>query len=235
LIELLLALGLSLIILVAVYGALDQHWRYASAGQRQTERIQVIRALFERMSLDVRSVVFRPFATRDDATALRDATRTGGSVGIIGDSETLVVQINRPEARGAIQTGTVRWEMQALAANDRDQTQAFKSRPAADSTNEQSLSGLARMTGDAASVGSLSDVKASSTEDLLAPEVERIRFRYFSRGSWFDDWNSRDRQELPQAVEITIDFRRTNPAEQETSGEASGKYRLVVPVPASEG
>ena len=90
LIEILLALGLSLVILSAAYAALDQHWRYAEAGQRQTERMQVTRALFERMSLDLRSVVFRPdadmFRVQLRRVALRASTLFGKPTSTLGEA-----------------------------------------------------------------------------------------------------------------------------------------------------
>jgi Tfp pilus assembly protein PilW len=231
LIEILLALGLSLVILTAVYAALDQHWRYAEAGQRQTERMQVTRALFERISLDLRSVVFRPSAGPEHAIGLVD-TRIdvaqpdeaygGRSIGVVGDGETLVVQTSTPNVEGSSGSQTVRWEVRAV-----------ESRTAANQTGE--TNGLARIARDKATIVSSDAAQAVSTRDLLAAEVETIRFRYFAGGSWLDRWDSVVRQKLPRAVEITIGFRKLNSVDQRVNDkEASGEYRLIVPVPASE-
>ena len=224
LIEILLALGLSLVILAAAYAALDQHWRYAEAGQRQTERMQVTRALFERMSLDLRSVVFRPEADADLAIGTGDMTRidvvqradlyAGRSVGIVGDVQKLVLQIDAAGVESPAGVQTIRWETHAGAAS------------------VQGTRGLARI---ARRETVLDATKMVSPEDLLASEVETIRFRYFARGRWVDHWDSVERQELPSAVEITIGFRNVNTSEPTTSDKAhSGEYRLIVPVPASE-
>ena len=240
LIEILLALGLSLVILTAVYAALDQHWRYAEAGQRQTERMQVTRALFERASLDLRSVVFRPAASLEHPTGSSNVTRIDviqadepylrSSVGIIGDSESLIVQINTPRVEG---TGsqTIRWEMQALASNTRN---GKPSRGV--SVTEQRAMGLARVAvRDMATLATLEAERTASPNDLLAAEVKTLGFRYFARGSWFDRWDSVARGELPQAVEMTIGFRKRNAADNQADGqEPTGEYRLVIPVPASE-
>ncbi|MDA1052670.1 MAG: prepilin-type N-terminal cleavage/methylation domain-containing protein [Planctomycetota bacterium] len=224
LIEILLALGLSLVILTAVYAALDQHWRYADAGQRQTERMQVTRALFERLSLDVRSVVFRRVAGPELPMRASDVTRidvvqpdelyVGRSIGIVGDGQKLVLQIDAPSGERPVAPQSVRWEIRAASAPG------------------QGTLGLARIARDTASLEAAMNV---SPQDLLAEEVETIRFRYFARGSWFEQWDSVERQELPQAVEIMIGFRRASAAEPTTSGQTSpGEYRLIVPVPASE-
>ena len=92
--------------------------------------------------------------------------------------------------------------------------------------------GLARI---ARSGATLDDPKTVSPTDLLAVEVETIRFRFFARGSWFDHWDSVERQELPQAVEITIGFGNAT-AVKRTAGDQTnpGEYRLIVSVPVSE-
>lgn len=231
LIEILLALGLSLVILTAVYAALDQHWRYAEAGQSQTERMQVTRALFERISLDLRSVVFRPGAGFDQATnsidtridvVQSDEAYVGRSIGIVGDGKTLVVQSSTPSVESAAGSQTVRWEVRALER----QTAASQ----AGGTN-----GLARIARDKASIVSSDDAQTVAARELIAAEVETIRFRYFAGGSWLDRWDSVVRQKLPQAVEITIGFRKLNSADQRANEpDASGEYRLIVSIPASE-
>jgi len=246
LIEILLALGLSLVILAAAYAALEQHWRFADAGQRQTERMQVTRALFERMSLDLRSVVFRPDAGPDLAMGTGNNTRidviqpdelyVGRSVGIVGDGRKLVLQIDAPSGERSVGPQSVLWEMRSVDSNLSDEDYAAKSRAVATPAAEASL-GLARIVRDAASLEAASWEAAQtvSPKDMLAAEVETIRFRYFARGSWFHDWHSVDRQELPQAVEITIGFRHVIPAEQAANGQTHpGEYRLIVPVPVSE-
>jgi len=245
LIEILLALGLSLVILTAVYAALDQHWRYAEAGQRQTERMQLTRALFERISLDLRSVVFRPAVDLGPTIGSGNVTRidivqpgepyVGRSVGIMGDAETLMVQTSSPDAEKSSGSRTVRWEILAITSNGPDGTRAARSRQAATLPTEHEAAGLARVAQDNTSPARLAAVKTISPSDLVAAEVETIRFRYFARGNWFERWDSVGQQELPRAVEITIGFRRANSGEQEAGNETStGEYRFVVPVPASE-
>lgn len=227
LIEILLALGLSLVILTAVYAALDQHWRYAAAGQQQTERMQVARALFERLSLDVRSAVFRP------------AVDAGRSIGIKGDADTLTVQVQTTGAQRGRGSRTVCWQMRAVEAGDRDGTRIDPSRAATGAATgpvtEHAALGLVRVARDDSSPASLADLKTPAANDLVAAEVATIRFRYFAGGRWFERWDSVGQQELPRAVEITIGFRGAGVAEQPAGGRAvAGEYRVVVPVPAAE-
>jgi hypothetical protein len=46
--------------------------------------------------------------------------------------------------------------------------------------------------------------EASGTEELLAPEVTDIQFRYFDGSEWLDQWDSTEQNGLPVAVEVTV-------------------------------
>ncbi len=110
--EILLALGLSLVLLVAVYSALDIHWKFSAAGRERMERSQVARALLEKLHGDIRDVVFRDeeISAREkfelskpqqagEGSSIR-VTRPGDdfvsrNVGLIGSSERLLLQVSR--------------------------------------------------------------------------------------------------------------------------------------------
>jgi len=130
LLELLLALGLTVTLLTAVYAALELHWRSSTLGQIEAERAQIARALLTRMSSDIRSVVYRaPSAgtsssssssstgssmTDSSGTSSTDDTSStvlpgfddpadayaADTTGIYGDSRTLVLHVLRPERPG---------------------------------------------------------------------------------------------------------------------------------------
>jgi prepilin-type N-terminal cleavage/methylation domain-containing protein len=82
LLEVLIAMAVSLLLLGAVYAALDLHWKYSTKGRDEVARSQVVRAVFQRMQLDIRSVVFPPPAASDAAqTAGAGATSGAGATG----------------------------------------------------------------------------------------------------------------------------------------------------------
>ena len=58
--EVLIALALSVLLLAAVFGAIDLSWKYLTAGQAEGERTQLTRALHNEFELQLRSVVFQP-------------------------------------------------------------------------------------------------------------------------------------------------------------------------------
>jgi len=47
-------------------------------------------------------------------------------------------------------------------------------------------------------------------ENLAAPEVVAVQFRYFDGVEWFDEWDSEAKGGLPMAVEIGLTLRRAN-------------------------
>lgn len=92
LLEIVLALGLSSLLLVALYTALQMHWSSSALGHVEMERAQVARALFRRMETDLRSVVFRDTplesSTDDGSTsASGDTSSTASTSGTGGATD----------------------------------------------------------------------------------------------------------------------------------------------------
>lgn len=50
------------------------------------------------------------------------------------------------------------------------------------------------------------------------PELSRLKFRYFDRGSWSDQWDSGWTRRLPEAIEVEM----TLPSEQESLDQGEG-------------
>ena len=121
LLELMLALGLTVTLLTVVYSALELHWRFSTLGQVEVERAQIARAVLTKMSADIRSTMFRSAvdeyaedASSSSDTEIDDSTLddvledtvvevtdpadaySGSKVGVFGDSTSLVLHIRRP-------------------------------------------------------------------------------------------------------------------------------------------
>lgn len=87
LIELIVALALSVLLISAIYGAISLHWRYETLGRERIDRAQVSLAILRRMSEDVGSVMFSvPKAEEEDdegssstSTSSTSSTSTSGS------------------------------------------------------------------------------------------------------------------------------------------------------------
>jgi hypothetical protein len=86
---------------------------------------------------------------------------------------------------------------------------------------------------------------STGKQELLAPEVTSLMFRYFDGTTWYTDWDSTVRQGLPVAVEIQLGVQsskaRTGSVEQAPAAAVAGAtpavnsllYRLVVQIPAA--
>jgi type II secretory pathway pseudopilin PulG len=106
LVELLAALGISLLLIAAVTASLDIYLRVTTTGQVAIERQQVTRALFDLMTRDVSSLVFRPATTTEAAaedTGTESSTDSTSGVGMSGagasaEAETTAITVQDPES-----------------------------------------------------------------------------------------------------------------------------------------
>lgn len=111
LLEVLVALGVSLMLMTAVYSSIDLHWRYQTAGRLEMERGQVARAVLQRLALDIRSVQFvKPRATEEESEEDAEADTNADitvfvdpdeavlmqSVGVVGTAYRLMLHVSKP-------------------------------------------------------------------------------------------------------------------------------------------
>jgi hypothetical protein len=74
LLEVLLAAGLGVILIGAIYAAIEQSWRLTRSGRIELERQQIARAVLRRIELDLRGTMFTPQTTSDaEAGAVDDS------------------------------------------------------------------------------------------------------------------------------------------------------------------
>lgn len=117
LLEVILAIGLTSLLLAAIYAALDLYWKYTTLGHQQVEQAQIARAVFQKISHDLNCVTYR-LETAEEDTESTDASGTSGSssdpetievqvtstddaytsgnIGVYGDSQSLVLHTSRP-------------------------------------------------------------------------------------------------------------------------------------------
>ncbi|NQV23694.1 MAG: hypothetical protein HQ518_04930 [Rhodopirellula sp.] len=84
LLELMLALGLTVTLLTVVYSALELHWRFSTLGHAEVERAQIARAILTTISADIRSTMYSApideyVADSGDDSATDDGTGTTGT------------------------------------------------------------------------------------------------------------------------------------------------------------
>lgn len=54
-------------------------------------------------------------------------------------------------------------------------------------------------------------------EELYAPEIKYIEFKYFDGTSWWDDWEVTQGNSLPQIIRVTVGFEPVPPSEAEAN------------------
>ena len=114
LLELLIAMALTLTLMTILYTAMDLHYRFSTMGQIEVERSQIARSLLQRMAADISSVTYRPEEAPEEeedeveeeqnATTVEpeivytttDLAFVGASLGLFGDGDSIVIHTRRP-------------------------------------------------------------------------------------------------------------------------------------------
>ncbi len=102
--------------------------------------------------------------------------------------------------------------------------------------------GLARSMGDRSVLRTLNASSGDSIlpgpTELLAPEVNALKFRYFDGLAWYEEWDSSTAGALPRAVEISLSFESaaapTGVLGVNAVNASTKQVRLVVAIPVSE-
>lgn len=237
LVELLAALGISLLLIAAVTASLNIYVRLTTAGEFSVERQQVTRALLEQMTRDVSSIVFASpeaeeeseddMATDSEPVEIEDATSSisSASVGLVGDSQSLVLNVSRP-TRDLVYSSPLAASSLNQRTSDLLSVSYFLASPGGaglrgavgdnasgyiTTTSYMDGIGLARLEGDRMAID-YADLQTDTellagAARLIAPEVVSLQFRYFDGSAWFDTWDSTAYGALPQAIEVTLGFR----------------------------
>ncbi|QDU05592.1 Pseudopilin GspJ [Gimesia chilikensis] len=142
LLEVILAIGLTSLLLAAIYAALDLYWKYTTLGHRQVEQAQIARAVFQKISHDLHCVTYRletaeaetegtgsADSETEEAETVEiqvtntDDAYTSGNIGVYGDSQSLVLHTSRPARQplllssnsGATTTSSVRSDLLSVS------------------------------------------------------------------------------------------------------------------------
>ncbi|MCC7425134.1 MAG: hypothetical protein IT428_33105 [Planctomycetaceae bacterium] len=294
LIEVLLALGLSILVLAAVTSAMLTYGRLTTLGKAESERTRLAQAVLRKMERDIRSVCFRPprldrGATADQAAAGQQSTpqtpsqpgagsttqmpattgtaaapadpasaSSGSTIGLFGDSTTLVLHVSRPTrdlnyvplTTGLTPGGrtsdllSVTWFLAvANAGGVQGAAGNLASGGSILASRDSGAQGLGRIEADRLAM-QLADAAGDTSgmaeaAEIVAPEVNQLEFRYFDGIAWLTEWDSSVYGGLPRAVEILVGFRDAE--EKKTAStemlsrlgveESTQVYRLVVALP----
>jgi prepilin-type N-terminal cleavage/methylation domain-containing protein len=224
LLEVLLALALTALILVALGMAIDFHFRVLDAGRAHVEEGQLARVLLHRIADDLRGAVYVEAASTSDAATTTAAAAASTDIslsnvvhttpGIYGDAYSIQVDVSRLPQPHPLQTQSQTTSQSQPASLSDVKTVSYftggaqgsggSSLPVASSDQR----GLMRCEMDRAVAlyqaehGGLASTNVNAT--LLAPEVAGLQFAYSDGSQWLDSWDSSQNGGLPMAVRVTV-------------------------------
>jgi type II secretory pathway pseudopilin PulG len=237
LVEVMVAVGLSLLLMIAALSAVGLYRDVSRVGRDLVEQAQLASAVVRTMERDIRSCELSgsdPDADEGGTTDGEEPSEeiaiateldiagvfTATNLGVVGDATTLVVHARHPMRHtgwlpnGIVaETDTSHSERRAIAYFIAGSGNGGFADSAGDilAAAGHEIPGLARLDGDRSSLAF-----ADATYDieglmehvrLLAGEVKELRFRYFDGLVWHDDWDSTALARLPNAIEITFGMR----------------------------
>jgi type II secretory pathway pseudopilin PulG len=156
LVEVVLALGLSVALLAAVYSALDLYRQFTTASQTEIDRAQLARSILRMIERDIRSCVY--VSSDQESASISSASGDGGfsggdssdtgsnsdsdalvtvdpveglstnTTGLMGDSQTLIMNVSRP-SRDAIVPLVSESESGAVTQSDQKTVAYFLAAP----------------------------------------------------------------------------------------------------------
>ena len=256
LLEVIIAIGLMSLLMLAVYSALNLYWKSADAGRKEMKRSQLARAIVQKIAVELRSVVFarqdepalsddrtdESFGSADEAEFMivdPDAFQASTSGGLAGTSDQLVMHVNQPVRPAASGSTSALRTIRYFIASDRGHEVSAAAARSLGPDVESSVKGLTRVESESFRMQTaLDEVDAlADTAQLLAPEVISLGFAYYDGGEMYEEWDSSVAKRLPQAVEIILGFRNPDPPERLPSRNVEipvWRYRLVVAIPLSK-
>lgn len=246
LLEVVFALGLSLVLLTAMLSAIDLYRQVSTAGREDVEQSQLARTILRSFEIDVRSVMFTPPPAEEEEELLSSdgetipaaeeadevvvetvdaaAVLSLRSGGIFGDATTLVIHAGRPP-------GKLESLQLTEPVSDLKSISYFLATPGAeglpgtaasfiDTNDSGQPQGLARLEGDRMAVefaDAAGDLQLLAAQTrLLAAEVDFLQFRYFDGLTWLEAWDSVAYERLPNAIEITLGINSNTEADAST-------------------
>ncbi|MCH2202559.1 MAG: hypothetical protein MK102_11360 [Fuerstiella sp.] len=258
LLELTLAIGLTSLLMAAVYGAMSTCWSLAMDSHEEIMRAQVARSLLQQLARDIQSCTFveQVNQTQAEETNVENTVteKAGTGVchnGLVGTDRDLVLYISYPSrnlgyvaAPDAVGTTdrhsdlmVVRWLLAESSGGGLSSAMAGQQT----TVHDGPVAGLARGNGGVTGFGQAIEtgdinLQVDSTV-LLSHEVKGIRFEYFDGLEWLTEWNSASLNKIPLAVRIELTLRGSSPT-GDAGSLGSGApnlttHTLVVPIPVA--
>lgn len=262
LIELLIALGLLIVLMGALWTMVDTFSAVFMRGEHRAERSQLIRSLSQILEADLNAAIQDPLYPTRNASNTAEVVRHFGLRGSEHALQVDVVQINPFKTSDvsdqvsveAPELKTVYYNFQPITLSGQsgllrreiDFETPGASSSSASSQNEDTIGSTVPSLGDMVVEETLEFERRQQPpqssfdlERMLAPEVVQCRFSYFDGRNWFNSWDSIQKNGLPVAIAVDLKLLNFHEVQtyQETRDEAIWRratdQRIVVRVPST--
>ena len=246
LLEMLLASGIAVLLMAALYVSMEVNLKYAAAGREVVDRSRARPRLLSRITADITGAMSPISATKstsatgattvtDDSTTTSLTTVTPLNMGVVGDATLLTLYVSRvPNWTTASSTGTTNADQQQLTFSDQKRISYWLS--------TVGDGGLAKQDSDRVTADPSDDPLPPGLADeermIIASEVVGLAFRYFDGTTWMDTWDGSiigadgtTPIGPPRAIEIRLDLRQ--PGANPDSENVVRSFRHVVAIGAA--
>lgn len=245
LLEVILAIGIGLLLVAALYVALDVQMRYQQSGREAIVDAQMARGLLQRMAVDIRQsmgmLMTNPTVTASMQAMLSSQTgATNSSSGSTGGSG--------PTGQQAATLGTTQYSFGLVGSETElslyqsvlPRYSAMVADSAMTTCDQRRVTyslfdGVGLVRQESRSIAEDGGEEADVPPQVLATEVLELRFRYFdgTTNAWQTTWDGTV-QGPPLAVEITLTLEPPRDVGRaRAQPKAPTQHRLVVAIPAA--
>ena len=248
LLELVLAVGLSVVLLALIGFAIDQHYFRLETGRTSIEQAALVRSVFAQIATDLRATTSAPEQDVEEQmlqaeeAALFDVDEVDQDLSEVEQTEETEVGVP-PGVYGSLNE---------LRLDFRLTQQRIEESPLG--PNEPPVArvdaGWAHVryylvtTGDDPGLYRYeapreemlwSEEQATPLDagSQIAEEVAAIRLRYFDGLEFFEEWDQAEREALPQAVEVVLDFYDEEQSVASNERQPVRSYRRLVLLPSA--
>lgn len=254
LLEVMIAMSLSVMLITGVYAAIDLHFKYQQAGRAQMWGSQLMRGIVSYGNHDFNSVIMHvpvntgaapaaEEAAAEEETATETTTETEAipvtiaestdtlAFGLSGTSTVLHLTVSIPSlsiSTTGLYDGQVTGRLSDLAIVSYGicpVNQTNVIRSRDDISVNRPTQGMARRQVDLYNIVAATD--DIGPEAMFSPEVTELTFEYFDGSAWQAGWDSRTSNTLPTAVKFKLGIWNPPPRSRNASAGGTGTVTYV--------
>ena len=227
--EVIIAIGLGIVLLSALYTAIQLHWTRMQWGYQNVYEVAIARGLTNRITRDMDQAVFLAVASDQSEVAPAETEPTDSETGeelpsvergLWGDGDWIVFDLGVPLTRydDLSETDESDPSLMVFYGIDTETTEP---------NGHLVRKILSRDGFDTSDISADTILATIEPGDRLTDKVNEISFRYYDGIDWNEQWDSSLLVSLPRAIEITL---TVQPTESENTTHS---YRRVFAFPTN--